>query len=84
MFAKELLEKRFGIDGITYGANDLTKPFLDYLASTYANELRLRSRWLKDGFEYLSDQELHNYMSSNIGMWGAEFKLESVVRGLPL
>lgn len=84
MFAKELVEKKFDDNGITYGVSDLTTPFLNYLTSNYAITLRSYSNWVAKTFETYSDKSLTAFMVNHLGKWGAEFKQESLVRGLPI
>ena len=75
MFARELIEKRFGVDGIFYGASELTSPFLAYLHSEYADTVRTSAIWLAARFGAFSDADLASYMVANLGHWGAEFYL---------
>jgi hypothetical protein len=84
MFAKELIEKIFDERGISYGASELTAPFLKYFHSDYANSLRHQAQIVTNIFEDYSDEKLSSFMNDNLGRWGAEFKRESVIRGLPL
>lgn len=82
MFSRELLQKSFTDQGIKYGATKLTKPFLGYLSSEYANSLREVAGWAVGVFRLYTDDELAEFMSENLGRWGAEFKRESVIRGV--
>ncbi len=84
MFKKELIQKRFNKKGITYGASELTGPFLDHLSSNYAKEIRQKALWVISTFEGHSDYALSRFMESNLGKWGAEFKLESLIRELEI
>jgi hypothetical protein len=77
MFAKELIEKTFGLAGILYGASELTAPFLGYLQSDYAETVRVSASWLAERFGALSDADLASYMVANLGHWGAAFYLRS-------
>jgi hypothetical protein len=83
MYSKELLVKEFGVEGIRYGASDLTRMFLSHFTSGYANALRSVARWVAATFESQTDEDLANFVTIHLGRWGAEFKLESVVRGVP-
>ena len=74
MFSRELIQKTFDTSGILYKGTELTKAFIALLKSSYADELRIRSKWLIANFAALSDTELEAYMHSNIGKWGAEFE----------
>lgn len=84
MYSRQLVNKRFSTNGITYGATELTTPFLRYLTSDYAQSIRHNAQWVAYTFEAFSDEELRNFMSGHLGRWGAEFNRESVIRGLPL
>jgi len=84
MYSRELVKKEFTSTGIMFGATELTIPFLKYFNSNYARALQETASWLANRFELFSDDELKNFMTSNLGRWGAEFKRESVVRGLSL
>ena len=77
MFSKELIEKTFTVDGILYGASELTGPFLGYLQSDYAGTVRASAAWLTERFSALSHADLASYMVANLGHWGAEFYLRS-------
>ena len=83
MFAKELLEKHFDQNGIFYRASELTHPFLSYLNCSYAVAVRERAEWVAIVFECYSDEKLFAFMTDNVGRWGAEFKREAVIRGMP-
>lgn len=81
MFSKDLISKKIDDQGISYSSTELTKPFLNYLTSNYAKEIRRLAKWVAETFHSYSDQELSTYMSKNIGRWGAEFTRESILRG---
>jgi hypothetical protein len=83
MISKELVTKSFEKTGVCYAATDLASPFLKYFTSPYSQQLKLRSTWLFERFGEMSDETLQAYMESHVGVWGAEFKNESLVRGLP-
>lgn len=84
MFSRELIEKRFDTSGISYGATQLTVPFLGLLKSTYANQLRERAQWLVATFGNLDDRELDAFMSERVGRWGAEFNRVGALERLVL
>lgn len=84
MFARELLTKRFEVSGICYHSNDLTAPFLGLLASPYASALRSRAEWVVNHFARYTDDRLDNYMTKNLGRWGAEFERLTAIRELEL
>lgn len=84
MFSKELIIKNFNPGGISYSASELTSPFLKYFTSTYSTKLKERATWIRARFEKQSDDELKIFMSLHLGRWGAEFKHESIIRGVLL
>jgi hypothetical protein len=84
MFAKELLDKGYSSAGITFAASNLTRPFLDHLASPYAARLRDLAIWVSTTFRQYSDDALRQFMANHLGRWGAEFKRESVLRKVRL
>lgn len=82
MFSRELIDKLFDANGITYRANHLTQPLLSHLKSEYALQLQNRAEWIAKTFKNVSDDEIAVYMRDHLTVWGAEYKLESVIRGL--
>jgi hypothetical protein len=84
MFAKELLDKAYTTAGITFGASELTRPFLGHLASPYSSRLRDLATWVSSNFRSYPDDALRQFMADHLGRWGAEFKRESVLRGMRL
>jgi len=81
MFSKDLVAKRMSAAGVTYAASDLCRPFLGYLRSEYAGSLRVSSSWVAQSFENYSEASLGEFMTANLGRWGAEFNRESLLRG---
>jgi len=53
---------------------------LDALSSGYATELRERAAWLVSIFGDVSDSDLLKVANSQVGEWGAEFAMESVLK----
>ncbi len=84
MFAKELLEKNFAPTGICYRATALTSAFLKLLVSAYASSLRTRAAWVVSHFATYTDEMLENYMTENVGRWGAEFDRLTAIKELEL
>lgn len=74
-----LVEQRFEMSGVTYAATERTGAFLDVLDTEYVADLRQRTCWLVDTFHKASDEELNSLVQQNIGAWGAEFEMESVL-----
>jgi hypothetical protein len=84
MFSRELLQKSFSTAGITYRANELTGAFIMLMNSEYATALRLRADWVIRQFGSLHDSELAQFMSENVGRWGAEFERLTAAADLEL
>ncbi|MDE5455242.1 hypothetical protein GWE18_20815 [Bradyrhizobium sp. CSA112] len=84
MFSRELLEKTFDLSGILYRATNLTTAFIALLKSDYANAVRTRSEWVIDRFGAMDDAHLSDYMTENIGRWGAEFERLTAIDDLEL
>jgi hypothetical protein len=74
-----LAEQRFEMSGVTYAATERTGAFLDVLETEYVSDLRQRTCWLVDTFDAASDDELNSLVQQNLGAWGAEFEMESVL-----
>lgn len=84
MFSRELIDKSFAQSGILYRSTKLTKAFTSLLNTTYASALRERSAWVIKQFGTLEDKELSDYMTKNIGRWGAEFLRLNAIEDLEL
>lgn len=84
MYARELLEKSLSRKGVTYAASALTNSFVGLLKSEYAMNVRARSRWVVDRFGTMGDQEPREFMTENVGKWGAEFERITALRDLEL
>lgn len=74
-----LAEQRFEMEGVVYAATERTGAFLDVLETAYVADLRQRTGWLFDTFHTASDKELNALVQQNLGAWGAEFEMESVL-----
>lgn len=74
-----LAEQRFQVSGVTYAATEVTGSFLDALQTEYVVDLRIRTSWLVDTFSTVSDDDLSFLVRENLGAWGAEFEMESVL-----
>lgn len=81
MNSKQLIESVFVNSGITYKATNLTKPFLEYNRSEYAQRLIETSTWVVNKFKSFSDESLSNFIKNNLDVWGGEFSKESLFRG---
>ena len=62
-----------------FAATEHSAGFLDALSAEYALRLRQRSRWLVEQYGALSDAQLEALVRENIGKWGTEFEMESVL-----
>jgi hypothetical protein len=81
MNSKQLVKPIFEVSGIYYSATELTKPFLDYNNSEYADALKSVSKWLISKFDSYSDDILSLFIKNNLDVWGGEFSKESLLRG---
>jgi len=77
--SRELLERRFDPNGVYFVATDRSGGFLDALDSEYAYALRQRACWVVQSFGELTDEELQEFITEHIGVWGAEFEWSSVL-----
>lgn len=81
MQSKQLVDSVFESTGITYKATELTRPFLEYNKSDYANSLKTISSWLVTKFKTYTDERLSLFIKNNMDVWGGEFSKESLFRG---
>jgi len=84
MLARELLDKRLQSSGIHYAGTSLTRAFIALLNSQYAKDLKSRAAWVSQTFASMSDAELSEYMTGNVGRWGAEFDRVTALQDLEL
>lgn len=78
--SRGLLERHYTGTGVMFAATERTAGFLDALSSDYATQLRERAAWLVSKFGDISDDELLKIANSQVGKWGAEFAMESVLK----
>lgn len=78
--SRGLLERHYTATGVMFAATERTAGFLDALSSSYAAQLRERAAWLVSIFADVSDGELLKIVNSQVGEWGAEFAMESVLK----
>ncbi len=83
LVSRELALKRFTTDGIVYSASELATPLLEYFNTEYASLLKERAAWIKARFGESSELDLRKLLSENMSEWGAEFKREALIRGIP-
>lgn len=77
--SRGLLERRFAGDGVRYVATEVAAPFLDALSSPYVSTLRDRAAWVVERFAQVDDTMLGEFVDENVGEWGAEFTMQSVL-----
>jgi hypothetical protein len=77
--SRGLVERTYKDGGIFFAATDKSADFLDTLSTEYLKALRERADWIVDSFGQLADGELDALVRERIGMWGAEFSMESVL-----
>lgn len=78
--SRGLVERHYAREGVLFAATERTATFLDALSTDYAAKLRERAAWMVSLFGETSDQELLKVANSQVGEWGAEFAMESVLK----
>lgn len=81
MARREVVEKKFGPDGITYRAGEYAVMFLEALTSEYVMKVKERAEWVTGHFNGMSDADLGDYMRTQWSLWGAEFAWNSLFDG---
>lgn len=76
MYSKSILDIIYDNSGISYRASRLTEPFLNLFKSIYLNKLRENARWVRMNFEFLSDDELSEFVDSHLIEWGEDYDYE--------
>ncbi len=79
-WSRGLVDQRFAEEGLYYAATNHSAAFLDALQTSYVDRLRDRASWAVDRFGAESDGDLAELVRDNVGEWGAEFTLQSVLR----
>ena len=77
--SRGLVERIYKDGGIFFAATDRSADFLGTLKANYLFELRERADWVVESFDSLDDKELDMMVHERIGIWGAEFSMESVL-----
>jgi hypothetical protein len=77
--SRGLIERAYKDGGIFLVATDKSADFLDTMNSGYLQVLRERADWLIEKFGHLDDATLDTIVRDSIGIWGAEFSMESVL-----
>lgn len=78
--SRGLLERQYTETGVMFSATERSAAFLDTLASDYVKQLRERAIWLVSLLGETPDEEVLAIAKANIGEWGAEFAMESVLK----
>jgi hypothetical protein len=77
--SRGLIEQHYTEKGMFYAATERSAAFLDALHTEYVLALRERATWLIVRFGELPDTDLEQMVRENLGAWGAEFAMESVL-----
>lgn len=77
--SRGLVERTYAKGGIYFSATDKSAGFLDALTSEYVAGLRARAEWIVETFGPADKAELEAMVRERIGVWGAEFTMESVL-----
>ena len=78
--SRGLLERHYAVTGVMFTATERAASFLDALSSDYASQLREWAAWLVSLFTDVSDGDVLKIANSQVGVWGAEFAMESVLK----
>lgn len=74
-----LIDKIYRPTGVFFAASDHSESFLDVIEAEYSMTLRDRARWAVETFGDQSVDELDELVADNLGKWGAEFEMTSVL-----
>jgi hypothetical protein len=77
--SRGLIQSIYEDGGVFFSATEGSASFLGALASDYVACLRERADWGVDGFGSLDDNELDSRVREQVGQWGAEFVMQSVL-----
>ncbi len=77
--SRGLIERIYHNGGVFFSATDRSIGFLDALSTEYVAGLRERADWVVDSFGLSDDAELDAMVRQQIGKWGAEFAMQSVL-----
>jgi hypothetical protein len=78
-YSRGLISIQYQDRGVRYVATDSSSSFLDSIDAEYVAGLRSRSAWLHSAFGDMTDSDLQSVVQRNIGVWGAEFEMDSVL-----
>lgn len=77
--SRNLVERIYESSGVSFAATERSAAFLDVLHTEYVVGLRERAAWLVKSFGHIPDANLEKMVNGNLGEWGAEFEMESVL-----
>lgn len=77
--SRSLVDQRYENSGVSFAATERSAAFLDVLRTEYVVGLRERAAWLVGSFGQIPDADLEKMVRDNLGEWGAEFEMESVL-----
>ncbi|TWU35652.1 hypothetical protein Q31b_50870 [Novipirellula aureliae] len=77
--SRGLIEKLYRQTGVFFAASDRTESFLDVIEADYSVTLRNRASWVAETFGDKSVEYLDDFVAANLGKWGAEFEMASVL-----
>lgn len=77
--SRGLISKHFRPDGVLYSASETSDSFLEVIESQYYLRLKERAQWVKENFAQTNPENLEQLVGSNLGRWGAEFEMASVL-----
>lgn len=78
--SRNLIEKHYTSEGISYSATEMSTSFLDDLGSNYVRHLKDRASWVIKTFESMSYSALEQYFYKNLDRWGGEFEKEALLK----
>lgn len=77
--SRGLIDRRYSSEGVYFAASETAAAFLDALTSRYVRLLRDRADWLVASLGDRSDADIEQIANRNLGKWGAEFVMQSVL-----
>lgn len=77
--SRGLIDRRYREAGVFYVASDKTESFLAVIETGYCYRLTSRAEWVASAFHGVPIESLEDLVSTNLGRWGAEFEMASVL-----
>ena len=77
--SRGLIQKQYRELGLFYSASDNTESFLDVIEAPYSLRLMARAQWVAEAFGTTALESLLELVNANLGKWGAEFEMTSVL-----